>query len=38
MLGAGRGTTLRLIVEGPDEQKACDEILALFAARFYEAE
>ena len=38
MLGAGKGTTLRLIVDGPDEQKACDEILALFAARFNEAE
>lgn len=38
MLGAGKGTTLRLIVDGSDEEKACEEILALFAARFYEAE
>ena len=38
MLGAGKGTTLRLVVEGSDEQQACDDILALFAARFYESE
>ncbi len=38
MLGAGKGTTLRLRIEGADEQQACDEILALFAAKFYEAD
>ena len=38
MLGAGKGTTLRLLIDGADEQDACDEILALFAARFNEAE
>ncbi len=38
MLGAGKGTTLRLMIDGPDEQKACDDIQALFAAKFYEAE
>lgn len=38
MLGAGKGSTLRLVVNGPDEEKACDEIKALFAARFQEAE
>ncbi len=38
MLGAGKGTTLRLVVNGADEEKAHDEIKALFAARFHEAE
>lgn len=38
MMGAGKGTTLRLVIEGPDEEKACEEIKALFAARFLEAE
>lgn len=38
MLGAGKGTTLRLRIDGADEQAACEDILALFAARFYEAE
>ena len=38
MLGAGKGTTLRLVVDGPDEEKALDEVLALFAATFYEAD
>lgn len=38
MLGAGKGTTLRLRIEGADEDAACEEILALFAARFNEAE
>lgn len=38
MLGAGKGTTLRLKIEGSDEQQACDEILALFAAKFNEAD
>ncbi|MCG2573127.1 MULTISPECIES: HPr family phosphocarrier protein [Acinetobacter] len=38
MLGAGKGTTLRLVVDGPDEEKALDEVLALFAAKFYEAD
>lgn len=38
MLGAGIGTTLRLIVNGPDEELALAEVKALFAAKFYEAE
>jgi phosphotransferase system HPr (HPr) family protein len=38
MLGAGKGTTLRLVVNGSDEEKACEEVKALFAARFHEAE
>jgi phosphocarrier protein NPr len=38
MMGAGKGTTLRLVISGPDEEKACEEIKALFAARFFEAE
>jgi phosphotransferase system HPr-like phosphotransfer protein len=38
MLGAGKGTTLRIVVDGPDEEKALDEVLALFAAKFYEAD
>ncbi len=38
MLGAGKGTTLRLVIDGPNEEKACEEILSLFAARFHEAE
>ena len=38
MLGAGKGTTLRIVIDGPDEEKALSEIQALFAAKFYEAE
>ena len=38
MMGAGKGTTLRLVIDGPDEDKACEEVKALFAARFFEAE
>ncbi|WP_269914908.1 HPr family phosphocarrier protein [Acinetobacter sp. HY1485] len=38
MLGAGKGTTLRLVVDGPDEQEALNEVLALFAAKFNEAD
>ena len=38
MLGAGKGTTLRLVIDGPDEDKALAAIQALFAARFNEAE
>lgn len=38
MLGAGKGTTLRLVVDGTDEEKACEEIKALFAAKFHEGE
>ena len=38
MLGAGKGTTLRLVIEGPDEEKALSAVLALFAAKFYEAD
>jgi len=38
MLGAGKGTTLRLVIEGADEEKALEEIQTLFAAKFYEAE
>ncbi|KAA8731619.1 HPr family phosphocarrier protein [Acinetobacter qingfengensis] len=38
MLGAGKGTQLRLVIEGSDEEKACEAIQALFNAKFYEAE
>lgn len=38
MLGAGIGTTLRLIVNGPDEEQALADVKALFAAKFYEAD
>ncbi len=38
MLGAGQGTRLRLLVEGPDEQAAAQAILQLFADRFYEGQ
>ena len=38
MLGAGKGTTLRLVIDGGDEDKACEAIQSLFAAKFYEAE
>lgn len=38
MLGAGKGTSLRLVINGSDEEKACEEVKALFAARFHEAE
>lgn len=38
MLGAGKGTTLRLVIDGTDEEQALNEVLALFAAKFYEAD
>ncbi|ESK57030.1 MAG: HPr family phosphocarrier protein [Moraxellaceae bacterium] len=38
MLGAGKGITLRLVIDGADEDKALEEIQMLFAAKFYEAE
>ncbi|MDQ8934930.1 HPr family phosphocarrier protein [Acinetobacter rudis] len=38
MLGAGKGSTLRLVIEGVDEEQALQEIQALFAAKFYEAD
>lgn len=38
MLGAGKGTTLRLVVQGSDQDKAHDAIRELFMAKFYEAE
>ena len=38
MLGAGKGTTLHVVIDGPDEQQAFEEIKALFAAKFYEAD
>ena len=38
MLGAGKATTLRLVIDGADEDKALEEIQTLFAAKFYEAE
>lgn len=38
MLGAGKGTTLRLVIEGSDQNQALVEIQALFAAKFYEAD
>lgn len=38
MLGAGKGTTLRLLIDGPDEEKALDEVQRLFSEKFYEAD
>ena len=38
MMGAGKGTTLRLVIDGTDEEQALQEIETLFAAKFYEAE
>ncbi|SDC23607.1 HPr family phosphocarrier protein [Acinetobacter boissieri] len=38
MLGAGKGTALRLVVTGPDEEQAVTDIKALFTAKFYEAD
>ena len=38
MLGAGKGSTLRLVVDGADEVEAAQAVQDLFAARFYEAE
>ena len=38
MLGARKGTTLRLVIEGVDEEKALSEMQALFVAEFYEAD
>ena len=38
MLGAGKGSTLRLIVDGPDAQAAHDAVIALINNRFDEAE
>lgn len=38
MLGAGQGTRLRLLVEGPDEQEAAKAIVQLFADRFHEGQ
>jgi phosphocarrier protein NPr len=38
MLGAGNGTTLRLVIQGTDQDKAHAAIRELFIARFHEAE
>jgi len=38
LLAAGQGTRLRLRCDGPDEQRATAEIVALFADRFGEGE
>ncbi|MEB3754937.1 HPr family phosphocarrier protein [Acinetobacter sp. MD2(2019)] len=38
MLGAGKGTTLRLVIDGSDEEKALEDVQALFVAKFYEAD
>ena len=38
MLGAGKATTLRLVIDGDDEDQALNEVQALFAAKFYEAD
>lgn len=38
MLGAGKGSSLRLVIDGVDEEQALHEIQALFAAKFYEAD
>ncbi|MDQ8036906.1 MAG: HPr family phosphocarrier protein [Pedobacter sp.] len=38
MLGAGKGTTLKLVVDGADAQAAHDAVVALINNRFDEAE
>ncbi|MBC7751179.1 MAG: HPr family phosphocarrier protein [Candidatus Saccharibacteria bacterium] len=38
MLGAGKGTTLRLVIHGSDQDRAHTAIRDLFVARFHEAE
>jgi len=38
MMGAGKGTTLRLVVDGPDADAAHDAVLTLVNNRFDEAE
>ncbi|MDI1300643.1 MAG: HPr family phosphocarrier protein [bacterium] len=38
MLGAGKGTTLRLVVDGSDAEAAHAAVVALFNNRFDEAE
>lgn len=38
MLGAGKGTTLTLVVDGPDADAAHDAVVALINNRFDEAE
>ncbi len=38
MLAAGQGVTLRVIVDGPDEQEAMESIENLFRQRFGEDE
>jgi phosphotransferase system HPr (HPr) family protein len=38
LLGAGKGTPLKLVIEGEDEQAAHDAIQQLFQRRFDEAE
>ncbi len=38
MLGAGKGTTLRLVVDGSDAEAAHAAVVALFNKRFDEAE
>ena len=38
MLAAGKGSTIRLEIEGDDEQAAMDALLALIADRFGEGE
>lgn len=38
MLGAGKGTTLKLVVDGADAQAAHDAVVSLINNRFDEAE
>ncbi len=38
MLGAGKGSVLKLIVDGDDEQRAHDAVVSLINNRFDEAE
>ncbi len=38
MLGAGKGSTLTLLVDGPDAEAACAAVVALVSNRFDEAE
>jgi phosphocarrier protein NPr/phosphocarrier protein len=33
MLGAGKGTTLRLVIDGADEEKALDEIQGIIRSK-----
>lgn len=36
MLGAGKGSTIEIVAEGPEAQRALEAVAALFEARFDE--